>query len=117
MKTVQIVITDTSQRLRRALANEAKTSRVSVSTIVSDVLANTYQVNGRIVERNRSHYTGPPQGSRLVVRVSDQTRQALREAAAKQGATISGLAKSALSDHYGLGALNPNRRKPQRRTP
>jgi predicted HicB family RNase H-like nuclease len=104
---VQLIVPDVPKRIVRALNREAKQRNVSVSEVAAGILAAHYGVP---LEPTNSHYIPVTSEARLMPRVPVEVRQALREQAAANGATMSGLVRQALAAHYGFNPPAPTRR-------
>ena len=108
---VQIIVLDVDDRIRRRLEREAKRQQVSVNEVAASALAAAlgipYTPTGRRYVPIRSE-------SRMLFRVPVAVRQALRERAASQGATMSGTVKVLLAEAFGLKPPSATRR-PRRR--
>jgi predicted HicB family RNase H-like nuclease len=104
---VQLIVPDVPKRIIRALNREAKQRNVSVSEVAAGILAAQYGVP---LEPTNSHYIPVTSEARLMPRVPVEVRQALREQAAANGATISGLVRQSLARHYNFSPPDPRRR-------
>jgi len=105
----QILITEMPVAIREALSEDAQARDVSRNEAAVAVLAARYSV-----ERQPSSTPFRPVAvdtdGPITFDVPTKLREKLRVAAARQGATIAGLIRAALAEHYGLPVEPPTRR-------
>ena len=106
--SVCIIVTDVPATLRRKLTTEARANSTSVTEIAAGILTRHYGLDHNGYRRGTFHPAANE--TRMVLRVPPAVRQALRRQAAEDGVTISGLAKVAFAEHYGVKPPNPGRK-------
>ena len=110
---VSIIITNIEPALRRRMVVEAALSGVSVNELAADALATHYNVDRR-PSKQTAQVEHDLTLDRVVVRVPAKVRHKLRQQAARNGATMSGLCRVILSGRVGLQPPSPYR-KPRSR--
>lgn len=108
MNDVAIIVPDVPYRVRQKISSQARRQNISRQEEVARILAAAYGIDREPREGTRFV---PQNGSATMkVEVPAEVRQALRERAAVNGATIRGLVIAALAEHYGLPVPDPGRR-------
>jgi hypothetical protein len=115
-KRVQIILTEMPLEQRQALAADAEERNVSRNEALVSVLCQAYNV---VYEPARSSFR-PVDDTDLekpiTFEVPKKVRDKIRVSAARQNATMAGLVRLAVAQHYGLPTESPVRKPRAPRT-
>lgn len=109
MKYVQVNISEMSEAMRQALAADAEAKDVSRNEAAVEVLCSAYGID-RGVPRRSSYRPIPENDGPITFELPKPLRDKLRVQAARKGATMAGLIRVALAEHYELPPEEPTRK-------
>lgn len=107
MDGVRIIVTHVSPELRAALVRAAREQNVSVNEAAVAPLAAAYGVER---EASDVRFVSVTERDTMTLRIPNALRKKLRARAARADATIAGLVKTCLHEHYELPPVSPKRR-------
>lgn len=112
MSDVSVWIGDVPLAIREAVEADAGNRNTSVTNVIVGVLAERYGVEWKPSGYPSTSTSG--EATTWVVRMPTALREVLRSHAKSVKGTITGCVLLALSQHYGLPAESPRKRRPRR---